>query len=39
VFVDQLEYQAKRQAWEEDYKDSEVYDSTWAELMSAVTNL
>jgi len=36
---EQLEYQAKRQAWEEDYKDSEVYDSTWAELMSAVTNL
>ena len=36
---EQLEYQAKRIAWEEDYKNSEVYDSTWAELMSAVTNL
>ena len=36
---EQLAYQAKRIAWREDYRDSEVYNNTYADLMSAVANL
>ena len=36
---EQLEYQAKRIVWLEDYRALEVYNNTYADLMSAVANL
>ena len=36
---EQLEYQAKRIVWEENYRALEVYGNTWTYLMAAVDNL
>ena len=36
---EQLEYQAKRIVWEENYRALEVYSNTYTDLMSAVSNL